>query len=249
MNAEPAAGPARPGRSWFYSIMSAVVLAAVAIGFGRTYAVPMANGTFHAPPVVHVHGMFAAAWVLLFALQPLLVRWKKLPWHRSIGRIGLPLALGVALTMLPAGMAQTAREVSAGAGPTGVSILLGVGTSAVMFMLLVAAGIWARRDREAHARWLLLATLVVAWPAWFRFRHYFPGVARPDIWFAVVLADVWIVVAMLRDRITRGRVHPVLAWAGTGIILEHAVESFTFDNGPWRAAAQGMYDALRGLGL
>jgi len=225
--------------------MAGVALVAVAVGFGRTYAVPLALGTFSAPPVVHIHGAFAVAWVLLFAVQPLLVRLGRVGWHRRIGRVGLPLALGVALTMLPAGMVQVTREVNAGAGPTGISGIVGIVTAAMIFVALVAAGVSARRNKEAHARWLLLATLVVIWPAWFRFRHWFPDVPRPDIWFATVLAYVWIVAAMVRDRIVRGAVHPVLAWAGTGIIVEQSLEALAFDTPPWRAVARWIYALLR----
>jgi hypothetical protein len=231
-------------RSWVFSAFGALALFAIAVGFGRTYLVPMSRGTFAAPTIVHVHGTFAMAWVLLFVVQPLLVRWRRLRWHRRLGWVGAPLALGVAVTMIPAGYHQVAREVAAGAGATGISAILGVLTSALLFVSLVAAGIIARRDRESHARWMLLATLVVIWPAWFRFRHYFPGVPRPDIWFAGVLAYVWIIVAMVHDRLTRGRVHSVLLWGGTFVIVEQMSETMAFDAPWWRAAAQALYDAL-----
>jgi len=94
----------------------------------------------------------------------------------------------------------------------------------------------------------LLATLFVIWPAWFRFRHWFPSVPRPDIIFGLVLAFVWIVAAMVRDRVVRGAVHPVLAWAGTGIIVEQSLETLMFDSPPWRVVAQWIYDLLRVVG-
>ena len=149
----------------------------------------MSRGTFAAPSVVHQHGAFALSWVLLFGAQPLFVRYGALRSHTSIGRVALPLALGVL-------------------------------TSGILFVALVTAGIVARRDRESHARWLLLATPVVIWPAWFRFRHWFSDVPRPDIWFGVVLSFSWIVVAMLRDKLVRGSVHPVLLFGGSAVILE-----------------------------
>jgi hypothetical protein len=228
--------------------MGGVALLAVAIGFGRTYALPVARHTFSAPLVVHVHGAFALSWILLFITQPLLLRSVGVRWHRRIGCAGLPLALGVALTMIPAGVVQATREAAAGAGPTGISSILGVVTTALMFVALVAAGLWARRDRESHARWMLLATLVVIWPAWFRFRHWFPAVPRPDVWFALVLAYVWIGVAKFRDRMTRGAIHPVLAWAGSGVIVEQSLEAIAFDSAPWRLSAQWIYDVLRAAG-
>jgi hypothetical protein len=230
--------------------MGGIGLLAVAIGFSRTYVVPVLRGTFAAPAVIHIHGTLALLWVLLFVAQPLLVRWGRLRWHRRIGYAALPLAVGVALTMIPAGVFQATREAAAGGGSTAISSLLGTVTSALMFVALVAAGIAAApRNREAHARWLLLATLVVLWPAWFRFRHWFPSVPRPDIWFAVVLADVWIVVAMARDWHVRGAVHPVLAWAGSAVILEQSFEVLAFDTPLWRNIALVLYGWLRSIGL
>lgn len=231
-------------RSWFFPAMAGVALLAVAVGFGRTYAAPMARGTFQAPAVVHLHGALAFAWVLLFAVQPLLVRWRQLRWHRRLGWVGPPLAIAVAVTMIPAGVFQVRRDVAAGAGPAGVSAILGIFTSGALFVALVAAGIRARRDREAHARWLLLATLVVIWPAWFRFRHWLPGIPRPELWLALVLADAWIVVAMLRDRLARGAVHPVLAWGGAGVILAQTAETLAFDRPWWRATAATVWSWL-----
>lgn len=224
--------------------MGGVALLAVIGGFGRTYAVPMARGTFAAPWVVHLHGALAVSWVALFVAQPLLVRWGALRVHRKIGRAGLPLALGVAVTMIPAGVFQATRDAAAGAGDTGISTLLGVFTSGVLFVSLVTAGIVTRRNREAHSRWMLLATLVVIWPAWFRFRHWFPAVPRPDVWFGVVLSYIWIVLAMLRDRITRGAVHAVLAYGGTAVIIEQSLEVLAFDRPWWRAVAKSMYGLL-----
>lgn len=246
VTASPSASVSRPARPWVFTALGAVTLLAVLIGFGRTYAVPMAAGSFTAPFVVHLHGALALAWILLFLAQPLLVRAGRVRWHRTVGQVGLPVAVGVAVTMVPAGMAQVARDVAAGGGATAVSSILGVVTSALMFVALVMAGIVTRRNREAHARWLLLATLVVAWPAWFRWRHYFPGVPRPEIWFALVAADVWIVVAMVRDRLVRGAVHPVLAWGGAAVIVEHALEAIAFDSAPWRSVAQWVHALLGG---
>ena len=231
-------------RDWFYVAMAAITLLAIAVGFGRTYAAPMVAGTFHGPMALHVHGAFALGWVLLFLAQPLLVRGRRIAAHRRVGRIGFPLAVGVAVTMVPAGVHQVTRDLADGVGEEAVSAMVCVVTSAVMFVVLVACGIVARRDREAHARWLLLATLLVAWPAWFRWRHWFPSVPRPDIWFGVVIPDSWILIAMLRDRITRGGVHPVLGIAGSAIVLENWFEVLAFDTQPWRDVAHAIYGWL-----
>ena len=70
--------PSAAGRSWFYTAMGGIALLAVAVGFGRTYAIPVARGTFAAPLWVHLHGALSIAWILLFVVQPLLVRYRHL---------------------------------------------------------------------------------------------------------------------------------------------------------------------------
>ena len=84
------------------------------------------------------------------------------------------------------------------------------------------------------------------WPAWFRFRHLFPSVPHPEIWFALVLADAWIVVAMVYDRVVRGAIHPVLKWGGSAVIVEQSLEVLVFDSPPWRAAAHVVHGWLGG---
>lgn len=249
MDIESTERAAPPTRSWSFTALGTVALFAVAVGFGRTYFAPVVRGTFQAPTAVHIHGALALSWVVLFFVQPLLVRWRLLKWHRRLGKVGLPLAIGVALTMIPAGMFQVGRDVAMGAGATGISAFLGVVTSGALFVTLVTLGIVKRKDREAHSRWMLLATLVVIWPAWFRFRHWFPPVSRPDILFGLVLADLWIFVAMVRDRFARGTIHPVLFWGGIAIMCEQTFEVFAFDSSWWRAAAQWVYDAAIAVGL
>lgn len=224
--------------------MGLVAVFSICVGFGRTYAAPMVHGTFVGPRILHVHGAISLAWVLLFVAQPLLIRRGAIHAHRWLGCVGLPIALAVAGTMVPAGLYASIRDADAGLGSVAISSLLGVVTSAILFVALVAAGIVARRDREAHPRWLLLATLLVVWPAWFRFRHWFPQVPRPELWFGIVLPMAWVMIAIIRDRLVRGAAHPVLLFAGTGLILEQVFEFFAFDTPLWRATASVLFEWL-----
>jgi uncharacterized membrane protein YozB (DUF420 family) len=234
---------------WFFPAMALVTLFAVLVGFGRTYGLPVARGTFDGPVSMHIHGVFTLAWVMLFVGQIGLVRTRRIRQHRKLGRFGLPIAGGVLITMIPAGVFMATREAASGLGATGISTLLGVFTSGALFVALVTAGIIARRNREAHSRWMLLATLVLLWPAWYRFRHWFPGVPHPEFWFALVLPYIWIAVAAVRDRLTRGAVHPVLAIGGGAVVLEQTLEAILFDSAPWRTTAHVLYGWLQALPL
>ena len=51
----------------------------------------------------------------------------------------------------------------------------------MMFAILVAAAIVYRRRPEFHKRLMLLAMIAIIWPAFFRFRHYFPQSLIPKL--------------------------------------------------------------------
>jgi hypothetical protein len=146
--------------------------------------------------------------------------------------------------MLPTGLFQVNWDLSKGMGDTAVSQIVGILTTALMFAILVGSGFVYRKKPNIHKRLLLLATIVLLWPAWFRFRHYFPSVPRPDIWFAVVLADSLIIFSWVADKFTYGKIHPVLFYGGLLIIAEHTFEVLMFDSGPWRLVAKTIYETF-----
>ena len=221
-----------------------VALFVVLAGFSKTFIVPVSNRRFSAPGIIFTHGAFAFSWVLLFIIQTSLIHREKYRTHMFLGTIGILVAAGTALTMLPAGMYAADKELKQGLGETAISGILGVFTSATIFFAIVSAGVLNRKNAATHKRLMLLATIVVLWPAWFRFRHYFPSVPRPDIWFAVVLADSLIIVSCIWDKLTNGRVHPVFKYVGSFVIVEHILEVTFFDCPTWRILSKCIYDLL-----
>ena len=228
----------------FFFCIAVLGLCAVLVGFAKTFIIPVANNEFKAPFAIHIHGAFAFAWIILFLVQTSLIHFHKYYIHQVLGFLGLFIAAGVMITMVPAGMHVVARDLSQGVGEIAYSSLLGVITSGILFFTLVLTGILKRNNAASHKRWMLLATIVVLWPAWFRFRHYFPSVPRPDIWFALVLADSLIIVAWIWDKLKNGRIHPVLKYGGLFIILEQSFEVFAFDSPVWRSVAKWIYTVL-----
>ena len=224
-----------------YTAIGAIGLFAALVGFSKTFFYPLASGTFQAPWVIYIHGAFAFAWVFLFLVQGLLIKAENWRIHITLGTVALPVAAGLAVTLPMAGKYQVERELAAGLGDTAISAIFGVFTAAILFIVLVAIGLWFRGRPETHKRLMLLATISMLWPAWFRFRHYFPSVRSPEIWFAPVLADSLILLAWFWDYRENRRVHPVLFWGGLFVIADHTIETFAFDSGPWRIIARHLW--------
>ena len=233
---------ARDRAGWFYVGFGLLSLAAVFTGFSTTYFLPMAQRSFAAPLVVHLHGALCLAWVLLFIIQCLLVRARHSRVHRRLGLAGIPVALGVLATGLGTASWATARDLAT--VPTALATMIGTLTSLTIFSVFVILGIANRRRPDWHKRLMMLATIVVLWPAYFRFRHLLPWVPRPDIWLALVLADLPILVAAVRDRLVYGRVHPVWAIFGTALFVEQAAEVMLFDTSVWRRLGEAVHGLL-----
>lgn len=147
----------------------------------------------------------------------------------------------MAVTIPLAGVYQVEKDLAQGIGDTAISTIVGALTSTLMFFSLVLAALHYRKTPDVHKRLMLLATIVVLWPAFFRFRHFFPSVPNPEIWFALVLADSLIIVAWIWEKIAHGRIHPTLLYVGSFVIIEQTFEVFTFDSEPWRAIAKTLY--------
>lgn len=204
----------------------------------------MATGGFKAPIEVHIHGFFTFSWVILFVIQTYLIRKNSYSTHRRLGVVGFISALGLTITLVPVALFAVQKELSQGLGLTAYSTLLGVLTSGILFLTLVMIALYHRHHPESHKRYMLLATIVVLWPAWFRFRHFFPGVPNPEIWFALVLADSLIVMSWIWEKVESGNIHPVIKYAGTFVILEQTFEVMAFDSQVWRNVAIWVYQLL-----
>ncbi len=221
----------------FFFVMAVVAILVAFIGFSKTFFISVGKGTFTAPWTVHVHGAFAFMWIILFLVQSSLIQFKKYHIHKMLGVFGIFVAAGVFITLVPVGLFAVKKELGLGLGITAYSGFVGVLTSGLMFFSLVVLGVYYRKKPKVHKRLMLLATIVVLWPAWFRFRHFFPNIPNPEIWFALVLADSLIIVALIWDKLRNGKVHPILLYIGLFIILEQTFEVLAFDSAPWRKLA------------
>lgn len=225
----------------FFTGIAWLSIIAIITGFAKTFIIPLVTGTKSWPVSIYLHGTFVAGWVLLFLTQSLLIQNRKINTHIAIGRFSPIIAAGAAISIIPAALYQCARELNEGLGQTAISAIAGSFASATMFTILVTLGVVYRKKPAYHKRFMLLATILLIWPAWFRWRHYFPAVQRPDIWFSVVLADSLIIAAFIWDLVKHKRIHPALLFGGLFIIAENCMEIICFDNAGWRKVANWLY--------
>lgn len=228
-------------RLTFFTAIAIIGIIAILVGFSKTFIIPLVSGTKTWPLTIYAHAFFVFGWVIIFLTQSLLIQNKKYKIHIFIGRWAAFIAVGAAISIIPASLFQIERELKEGLGQTAISSIVGSLASATMFLILVTLGILNRKRPQVHKRFMLLATILLIWPAWFRWRHYFPSVERPDIWFAVVLSDSLILVAFIWDWLKNKYIHPALFYGGLFIIAENVMEILLFDSKGWRVLANTLY--------
>lgn len=223
-------------RAHYFFAASLIALAIILTGFFKTFVLPLYWGTFDAPIVIYIHGAFLFLWSLIFVAQTLLIR-KRFKLHRFLGFSSLVVVGGVVISTMATGVYVMRRDLAAGLGELATSSLVGTFTTPLLYLAFVAAAIHYRRKPEIHKRLMLLAMIAIIWPAFFRFRHLFPSIPKPDLTLGIILPDSMILLAVIWEKLTFGKISPVYLTAGLALILENLTEYYFFDSPGWRILA------------
>lgn len=232
----------RGGKSAFYPALAALILIVAIVGFSKTFFAPLFARTFTAPAVIYMHAGLMFSWIVLFMTQALLIRADDFKWHRRMGAIGGALVVLIVPFTIAAGVSVLPRDL-ANMGEAGYSAFLPVIIEAFLFGGLVFAAILLRKRPDYHKRLMLLATLSVLGPAWFRFRHFFPQVENPIAVFSFWLAITPMFAAAIWDAWRNRQAHPVFLYVLPGIIAVYIIEVWGSSH-PWFVATAKYMAAL-----
>ena len=191
-------------------------------GFGLSYFIPMATGELPPfSPLVHVHGFFYFAWMLLLVFQSVLVNQSKLTLHRSLGMGGI--AIGTALiifgTLVTIVFTKRGMDVQ---DPTIYGLMYISEVAVIAFAVLFVLAIRTIRAGAAHKRFILLATtafLIGGVNRWLGaiFNVGFEGHLNYLPRYLVV--DIFIVALLIYDWRYLGRIHRATAWGSAVVVI------------------------------
>jgi uncharacterized membrane protein YozB (DUF420 family) len=159
---------ARPRHArFFYTGAAGLLFVLMFLGFQQFYlrgrAFPDRELTPPIRTVLILHGVAMTAWMLLFLVQPLLIATEKRRMHMTMGKIGAGLAAAVVIlgVMVGVGAARVnpPEMVLWGLPPKQFPIV--PLSAVVIFGLLVAMGVWKRKQPDAHRPLMLLSILAV----------------------------------------------------------------------------------------
>jgi hypothetical protein len=246
MNAiAPTASELRNESRYFYLWMATGYLIVAFGGFILTYWAKVATGTFHGPVILHVHGTLLFSWVCFYFTQTALVAAGRVSSHRNWGLAGISLFTIVICSVLVGqiavikaaefqGFGDAARRFSAVA-------LCALPLMAALFTLAVAN----TRRPEIHKRWMVLLMSGMMTPAIARvFLTLFvpdgAASAPPPPFVSIppaLVADLFIVVAIVRDWRTLGGLHPVYLYGGFILLAQQLLTPLIAVTATWMQIA------------
>ena len=224
----------------FYTGMAVAFLFIVFAGFARTYYLRPYFGTPQLTPLLHLHGLIFTSWIVLLLAQTVLVAAKRTAVHRRLGWAGAALAA----LMILVGTTTAVVRAKEGAAPPGagsplVFLTIPLGDMLV-FALLVGAGFYYRRKPDVHKRLMLLATIAILPAAVARLPFDFIQQAGPLAFFG--LPDLFVLVILLHDLLTRGRPHRATVWGGLLLVVSHPLRLFVGGTQAWLSFATWLTD-------
>jgi hypothetical protein len=214
----------RPVHAWdrsFFLAFVAVCWLGVLMGFAPAVGARLqGRADYAAPLILHLHAAAYVGWLFLLTGQTVLISTRRVALHRKMGLIGVGLIPVMVISIYPI-------------------------FYTVAFGVLASAALLLRRDSAAHKRLILLATTAIVGAAYARwFGEDLAALAGDGIWGKTVEnftgANVILLLAMIYDQVTRGRVHAVYLIAAPALVLAQLLSSYIYHLDGWPALVRQM---------
>lgn len=216
----------------FFMGMGLAILAAVALGFSRSFFLRPLFPELPSPSesIFYIHGVVFTAWIVLLVSQTSLIAGGRIELHRRVGPFGAALAVAmVAIGTLGALIAARRATGFVGIPVPPLQFLAIPIFDIALFAIFTWLAINQRRNPQSHKRWMLLATINLVPAAIARW----PGVSSfgPLAFFGIT--DLFVLALAIWDFRTRGRLHPVTLWGGLLLIVSQPLRLVVSSNEGW----------------
>lgn len=192
--------------------MGLLVVGIIVLGFSFTFREGLANPTYPHPAVLYFHIAAFSAWLALFITQSWLVSARRADVHRKIGPWGLALGAALPFLGIATAISMTRAHVAHGEVEVADSFLIPVWDMIAYTTAFILAVKWRRRP-DYHRRAMWIATCALTAAAWGRM----PWLDHAE-WFYTGV-DALILIALVRDLVVTGSVHPVFRYGLPMIVI------------------------------
>jgi hypothetical protein len=193
-------------RRKFYVALAGFLFAMIVVGFWPSYYGPLVRGAAKAPLILHIHGVIFIGWMLLLIAQTVFAARGDLRTHRALGTFGIGYGTVVWLMGLLVSFVAPVINVQSGRWtvPEAAAFFPIPFGDMVLFGGYFLAAVRTRARPELHKRYMVMATIAVAFAAAFRLQAL--GVAIP---LAIVIWYVPLALCIIHDYRSTRRVHPI----------------------------------------
>jgi hypothetical protein len=243
--------PIRSEHGRFYVWMAGAFVLIAFGGFAPSYWSKIASGSFQGPAILHVHGLLFFGWTLFYFIQAALVAAGRTVRHRAWGMAGIALFSVMICSVVVTQISVMKLNDLRGFGDAGRRFAAAALCLVALLSGLFALAIANVRRPEVHKRlMLMLMTCCMAAPIARIFMVLLAPAGGtggpPPISLAIstdLMANTLIVVAMIYDWRSIGRIHPVYVYGGLAVLaVELLIAPLSAADG-WMAFAR----AIEGL--
>lgn len=198
------------------------VFAVILAGFSKNFYLRAWLGTRPLIPTAWLHGFIMSAWLILFAIQVLLVARRRIDLHRRVGRFAAALAVLVMVVGVLAVIVR-ARLAIPNASLTQYATLFAAfdGLSLMLSGILVACAVRWRARPAVHRRLMTMAMVALLPPAFGRVVAYVTHQQIEIIVLALMVLAVLLSVGV--DSLRSAHVHRASWVPGIAIVLTNVV--------------------------
>ncbi|MBC6112661.1 hypothetical protein ACFOG5_11410 [Pedobacter fastidiosus] len=172
-------------------------------GFYKTYLVkfPSFEGFTWAH---HFHGVVMLTWVLILVAQPILIKTKKLEWHRTVGKASYFIFPFLVLSFFLVARASYLRNIKFGSEADALSGMANGIPDMFYISILYGLGIYYKKKTSYHLRFFASIGLMILGPGLGRFLIAvcnLPFTAIPVMIGAIALITlVWMISDIIKRR-------------------------------------------------
>lgn len=133
-----------------------LMLPLITVAFHKSYGSKFPNFEPGYDIFIHIHAFFASVWVLMLIVQPLLITYKKLAWHRALGKLSYVIFPLLILSFVPGIL----KVVDEGA----YKFTFFPVSDCVVLILLYSLAMYNRKNSPKHMRYIISSTLTLLGP-------------------------------------------------------------------------------------
>jgi ABC-type multidrug transport system fused ATPase/permease subunit len=216
----------------FYLWMAGIFLLVAFGGFTPTYWAKIATGSFHAEPIIHIHGILLFSWTCFYFVQTALVASGRTLDHRAWGLAGISLFTAMMFSILAGQEAVLHRNELLGFGDGARRFAAVTLTAWPLMAAMFTLAIVNIRKPEVHKRLMTLLMIAMMTPALARVFLTLlapPGAAAggpPPAFVSLppgLVADLLLILVIVRDWRMLGRPHPVYVYGGLVLVLQQVL--------------------------